>query len=320
MSLDLKIRYLPHTLNTRYYACKTYRNCGDVSYVCRKYKISVSSLMRWNKRFDGSIESLKDKSHKPLSKHPNSHTEKEIKHIKDYLRRNPNMSIIELYVKLKTKKGYKRHINSLYRVVKKLGLRVSTYNTKKEKEKYIPKKYDTPSMLGIKWQLDVKYVPKTCYVGEIPEKFYQYTMIDEATRERFIYAFKEKSSFSTIQFVKMAIRYFGYKPKIIQTDNGSEFTHFRKTDKIHPLDRLCFYYNIEHQLIRPRTPRHNGKVERSHRNDNQRFYKDLKFYSYEDLIYQMKKYLYRSNRIPMKPLGFLTPIEKRKQLILQIAT
>ena len=139
MSLDLKIRYLPHTLNTRYYACKTYRNCGDVSYVCRKYKISVSSLMRWNKRFDGSIESLKDKSHKPLSKHPNSHTEKEIKHIKDYLRRNPNMSIIELYVKLKTKKGYKRHINSLYRVVKKLGLRVSTYNTKKEKEKYISK-------------------------------------------------------------------------------------------------------------------------------------------------------------------------------------
>ena len=46
MSLDLKIRYLPHTLNTRYYACKTYRNCGDVSYVCRKYKISVSSLIR----------------------------------------------------------------------------------------------------------------------------------------------------------------------------------------------------------------------------------------------------------------------------------
>ena len=162
--------------------------------------------------------------------------------------------------------------------------------------------------------MDVKYVPIACYVGEIPEKFYQYTMIDEATRERFIYAFKEKSSFSTIQFVKMAIRYFGYKPKIIQTDNGLEFTHFRKTDKIHPLDRLCFYYNIKHQLIKPRTPRHNGKVERSHRNDNQRFYKTLKFYSYEDLIYQMKKYLYRSNRIPMKPLGFISPVEKRKEL------
>lgn len=113
----------------------------------------------------------------------------------------------------------------------------------------------------------------------------------------------------------MAIKHFKYKPKEIQTDNGAEFTHFRKTDRIHPLDRLCFYYGIKHKLIRPRTPRHNGKVERSHRNDNNRFYKNLKFYSYQDLILQMKKYLYRSNRIPMRPLGFLSPIEKRKELL-----
>ena len=34
-----------------------------------------------------------------------------------------------------------------------------------------------------KWQLDVKYVPVKCYVGDRPDKFYQYTMIDEASRE-----------------------------------------------------------------------------------------------------------------------------------------
>ena len=53
----------------------------------------------------------------------------------------------------------------------------------------------------------------------------------------------------------------------------------------------------------PRTPWHNGKVERSHRNDNKRFYKYLSFYSYDDLINQMKKYLYRSNRLPIQTLG-----------------
>ena len=112
----------------------------------------------------------------------------------------------------------------------------------------------------------------------------------------------------------MAISFFGYKPKIIQTDNGFEFTHFKDTKRIHPFDVLCNQLDIKHQLIRPRTPRHNGKVERSHRNDNERFYKHLSFYSYDDLIYQMKKYLYRSNRLPMQTLGWLTPVEKRQEL------
>ena len=63
-------------------------------------------------------------------------------------------------------------------------------------------------------------------------------MIDDASRERFIYPFKEQPSYSTIQFVKMEISFFGYKPKIIQTDNGFEFTHFKDTKRIHPFDVL----------------------------------------------------------------------------------
>ena len=137
---------------------------------------------------------------------------------------------------------------------------------------------------------------------------------DEASRERFIYPYMEQSSYSTIDFIKRAIVYFGYKPKIIQTDNGFEFTHGAKTDRIHPFDVLCNSLNIEHKLIKPRTPRHNGKVERSHRNDQQRFYNYLSFYSYDDLIYQMKFYLKRSNNIPMQILGWLSPIQKREQL------
>ena len=303
-------RYIPHELNTKFYAVNLYRHGYPVSFVCRRYKISKSSLMRWNKKFDGSKESLIDKSHRPLTPHPNAHTELELKWIKDLIRRNPHISMSELYGKLRTERGYSRTAPSLFRVLRKLKF----YVDKEKHEKYVPKKYDTPTDIGIKWQMDVKYVPKECYSGTTPDKFYQYTIIDEASRERFIYPYKEQSTYSTVDFVKRAIVYFGYKPKTIQTDNGQEFTYTMKTDKVHPLDILCISLDIEHKLIRPRTPRHNGKVERSHRNDQNRFYNYLKFYSYDDLKIQMKAYLNRSNNIPMQVLNWLSPIEKRNKI------
>ena len=122
------------------------------------------------------------------------------------------------------------------------------------------------------------------------------------------------SSYSTVDFVKRAIIYFGYAPEIIQTDNGSEFTHTSKTKRIHPLDKLCRELHIIHKLIRPKTPWHNGKVERSHRNDQERFYNHLKFYSFDDLLFQMRRYLWRSNRIMMSVLGWKSPIEKRREI------
>ena len=73
------ISHYPHSLNTKYYAVLLYRNGNPISFVCRRYKCSKASLMRWNKKFDGSKESLIDNSHRPLSKHPNAHTDKEIK-------------------------------------------------------------------------------------------------------------------------------------------------------------------------------------------------------------------------------------------------
>ena len=258
----------------------------------------------------GTKESLIDKSHKPLSPHPNAHSDIELKWIKDYLRRSPNISMPELYGKLRTNKGYSRHACSLFRVMRKLG-----YFSKRIKTtKYIPKRYDTPKELGIKWQLDVKFVPSSCYSGLYNQKFYQYTMIDEASRERFIFPYLEQSSYSSVDFVKRAIIFFNYKPQIIQTDNGAEFTHIVKTDRVHPLDVLLDSLNITHKLIKPRTPRHNGKVERSHRNDNQRFYNKFKFYSYNDLLIQMKPYLIRSNNIPIQTLNWLSPNQTRDKL------
>ena len=305
-------RYCPHEITTKIYSVKLYRQTKDISFVCRRYKISKASLMRWNKLYDGTRESLIPKSHRPHSEHPNAHTAEELKWIKDLHRRNPNMSFGEMYGKLREQKAYSRHPGSLYRVFVRLGFRKKVESTKK-KSKHNGK-YDTPTAIGIKWQMDVKHIPWACYVGKDEQKFYQYTMLEEASRKRFIYAYKENSSYSTIDFVIRAITFFGYAPETIQTDNGSEFTHTKKTDKVHPLDKFCDKYHIYHKLIRPRTPWHNGKVERSHRNDQERFYNHLSFYSFPDLQEQMKRYLHRSNNIPMSVLGWKSPNQKQIEL------
>ena len=90
-----KQRYLPHTSETKYHALKTYRSGCSIRFVCRKCKISKASLMRCNKKFDGDKDSLIDKSHRPHSKHPKAHTDDEIIHIKNYIRRNTNIYMIE---------------------------------------------------------------------------------------------------------------------------------------------------------------------------------------------------------------------------------
>ena len=111
-----------------------------------------------------------------------------------------------------------------------------------------------------------------------------------------------------------AITYFGYAPKEIQTDCGAEFTHTSKTKRVHPFDLFCRRYHILHHVLRPRTPWHNGKVERSHRNDQERFYNYLNFYSFADLQEQMKRYLRRSNNIPMAVLGWKSPAQRHRDL------
>ena len=311
-------RYLPHEIKTRIYAVQMYRNCGDISYVCRKYHISRISLWRWNNKFDGTVESLMDKSHRPHSKHPNGHTNQEIRWIRNYVRRNPRITLNELWAKLKREKGYTRTIPALYRVMKRLNIKfyegMKIKNTSKKKHN---KKYETPKNIGEKGQMDVKYVPDECKCDNIAEdkRFYQYTYIDEATRERYLYWYEEHTPTNTVDFINRVIKYLGYKPKEIQTDNGVEFTYNRADiKKVHPVEEMLKRLGIKHHKIQPRTPQHNGKVERSHRNDNERFYSYLKFYSIEDLRKQGKNYLKRSNNIPMAVLNYLTPKEKRAEL------
>ena len=103
-------RYCPHLLVTKLHSVQLYRQTRDISYVCRKYKVSKASLMRWNKAYNGTKESLMPKSHRPHSPHPNAHTEQELEWIKNYHRRNPNISFADLQEQMKR---YLRRSNNI---------------------------------------------------------------------------------------------------------------------------------------------------------------------------------------------------------------
>ena len=296
---------------------------SDVKFVAHRYHCTEQTVYRWKRLYDGTLASLANKSHRPHRQHPNAQTEEEKKHIADLVRRNPNIGLNELYGKLRLYYAYSRNPATLYRYLRRNGF----YANKPKRKPYKPKPYDTPEHIGEKWQFDVKCVPRECAASSVleDEHFFQYTVIDEATRERFIYPYQEQIADNSVDCIRRAIIYFGYKPKIIQTDNGIEFTYTQKvkSGRLHTFDKFCLEEGIEHKTIKPRTPRHNGKVERSHRSDNERFYKFLRFYSYDDLKTQMKAYLRRSNNIPMSVLAskdgkqkWLTPKEKRKELLL----
>ena len=93
--------------------------CG-VSRATRKYNKSRSYIYFWRSRWDGSVESLACQSKRPHS-HPNQHTDAELKLIRDMRRRNPRLGLIEFWWRLK-QRGYTRRPESLYRVMRRLGL------------------------------------------------------------------------------------------------------------------------------------------------------------------------------------------------------
>ena len=302
-----------------------------VNRVCRKYRVNERTLYRWREKYDGTLESLNNKSSRPHTPHPNSHTKEETDNIVDVFNAHPYISYNEAFGIMRTKFAYSRTFGGFYNFVKRNNIR-----PRKQLDRYVPQPYDTPDMLGGKWQMDVKFVPLQCYTGEVIDvgdnKYYQYTMIDETTRERFLYPYKERSVNSTLDFVKRAITYYGYLPEIIQTDNGLEFTNHKETHhkgnriititREHPLDTLLNSLKIKHQLIPPYTPRLNGKVERSHRSDQESFYNFLKYKTIDQLKAKMLKWNIRYNNRPHASLRdrngkqvWWTPLQKRADLL-----
>ena len=270
-----------------------------------RYKTSRQNIYRWRKKYDGNIRSLADRSHRPHS-HPNQHTEDEIMLVKNMRRRNPYAGLVVFWVKLR-QRGYTRSISGLYRLLKRIDGKPIKLPNPKEKTK----PYEQMQYPGQRVQIDVKFVPSACLVGDAKqEKFYQYTFIDEYSRFRYLEAFKEHSTYSSTQFLLHVIEKFPYAIECVQTDNGFEFTNRMSNSKVKPLtlfEKTLAQMGIGHKLIKPFTPKHNGKVERSHRKDNQEFYARHTFFSFEDFKKQLAVRQRQYNNFPMRPLNWQSP-------------
>ncbi len=280
----------------------------------RRYNKSRSYIYFWKARWDGTPESLACRSRRPHS-HPNQHTEAELKLIRDMRRRNPRLGMVELWHRLR-QRGYTRRPESLFRVMRKLGL----FPPKEKKPACRPKPYQQMAYPGQRIQVDVKVVPRRC-IADPELRLFQYTAIDEFTRLRFLAAYPEQSTYSSADFLKKLFKWYarrGIRVECVQTDHGFEFTNrFSSSKRDLPtlFETTSARLGIRHKLIRPYTPRHNGKVERSHREDQKRFYSCRSFYSLDDFPRQLAAHNRRSINFPMRPLGYRSPSEFSVQYV-----
>ena len=277
-----------------------------VSRASRKNNRSRTYIYFWKARWNGTVESLACQSLRPHS-HPNQHTEAELKLIRDMRRRNPDLGMLELWYRLK-KRGYTRRPESLFRVMRKLGL----FPQAEKKPVYKPKPYEQMTHPGERVPVDVKVVPRQC-IADPELRLFQYTAIDEFTRLRFLAAYPEQSTYSSADFLKRLVKWYarrGIHVQCVQTDNGFEFTNrFSNSKRDIPtlFENTAAQLGIRHKLIRPYTPRHNGKVERSHREDQNRFYHSHSFFSLTDFDKQLALHNRRSINFPMRPLNWRSP-------------
>lgn len=284
-----------------------YAERNGKSKASRMYGISLSSVKRWCTRYDGTWQSLLERSHRPHS-HPKRHTAKEERQIKNSFKKHyARYGWDGVYTDLQ-RKGYKRSFSGMVYAAKRMGL---TEGKKPPKKSRTHRKYPEVLVPGEKVQIDVKEVPYNCLRGKAlrdGKHLYQWTAIDECTRMRFVYGFEEHTPENSVRFLLMLLKAFPFRIKTIQTDNGTEFTYkFISDDRVCPFDAALEKLGIKHKLIPPRTPWHNGKVERSHRND-QRYFCDWEtFRDVEDLNLKLAKYLHWSNNKSMRVIGRKSP-------------
>lgn len=284
------------------------------SFASRIYGVSLSSVKRWCKRYDGTWRSLVEGSHRPHS-NPRRHTVEEEAIIKTAFKTQYLRYGWDGTYDAAVKAGYTRSFSGMVYAARRMGLGAELKDKKPPRTNQ--SRYPEMSYPGEKVQIDVKEVPYACLRGSLRregKRLYQWTAIDECTRIRFIYGFEEHTPENTVKFLKMLVKVFPFPIKVIQTDNGTEFTYkFISDVEKSPMDKLLEKWGIEHILIPPRTPWHNGKVERSHRNDQRYFYDWEHFRSVDELNEKLKEHLRWSNNKTMRTLGRKSPIQILKE-------
>lgn len=256
----------------------------DMAKVCPH---SQRSLERWLKSFREHGETgLEPKSTRPKT-NPKE-TPIRIKEEVIQLRKQTKECAKVLSWKLAQEKGIKINSRTVGKIIQKEGL-TRKYRIRKIKYKYV-KALLRPGELV---EIDIKYVPKKLK----NLRYYQFTAIDCASRWRYLKIYSDCGNNSSIDFLKELIKVASFEIKAIKTDNGSCFTnryigYLKSSDpfnpRLHGFDILCNTLDIEHYLIDPGKPAQNGKVERSHRSDQEKFYDRIRYISLEELEYKIR--------------------------------
>jgi transposase InsO family protein len=280
---------------------------ATIKEMVRVYPFSERSLKYWlaNYRKYG-MDGLENKSTRPKT-NPNE-TSIRVKERIIELRKENNLCSQKLLWKLE-KENIDVCKGVIDKVIKKEGL-TRKYKTRKIHYNYVR----VPLKIGELVEIDVKWVP-----GRIQgERYYQFTAIDCASRWRYLSIYEDISNYSAISFLKELINVSEFKIQNIKTDNGSCFTNrytgYRKSidpmfPRIHDFDLECKKQSMTHYLIDPGKPQQNGKVERSHRSDQETFYNNLNFktLTLEELKYQIRLWNNYYNNLEHCSLNGETP-------------
>lgn len=212
------------------------------------------------------------------------------------------------------KEGINLHERTVGKILKKEGL-VRKYRIKKIKYKYIRAERKAGELV----EIDVKFVP-----GKIAGKrYFQYTAIDTASRWRHMEIYDEQNGWNSRLFLKEVMIRFPHQILAVKTDNGAIFTNrytgtYKRLDLmprgVHSLDQFCNENNIIHYLIDPGKPAQNGTVERSHREDQEKFYEQNIFKDFKDLKRKLKRWNIYYNDLEHCGLNGKTPNEFLREI------
>lgn len=274
---------------------------------------SQRSLERWLSMYREYGESgLEPKSTRPKTN--SRETPIWIKERVIEMRKEKKLCALKLKWQLE-KEGISIHRNTIQKIIRKEGL-VRKYRIRKLKYKYIR----VPLKQGELVEIDVKYVPDLVQ----NKRYYQFTAIDCASRWRYLKIYDDHSNSNSMKFLEELIKIAPFRIRAIKTDNGSNFTnrstgYLKSTDpmnpRLHPLDLLCQKYNVIHYLIDPGKPAQNGKVERSHRTDQEMFYDRNEFKTFGELEVKLRIWNVEYNNLEHCGLNGKTPNEMLELLL-----
>jgi len=282
------------------------REKGDKHAVARisgYYRIPVKPVYDWLKKWDGTWISLVAKSHRPHG-HPKAHTEAGVDLIIEVRRAYGFIPPLLMYQEL-VERGYTRSYGGMKRFLRKRFAAPTAPLASPEK----PEVYDGGTFPGERVQIDVKYVPKTSLYGE---KLYQYTLVDEFSRWCYREIHTELSDYTSALFLRHAVEAAPFRIRAAQTDNGHEFTNAlfgQKREELTRFELALAELGIGYRRIRVGTPKHNGRVERQHGLDMQRFYRRQRFISLEDARSKLTDYNAWSNTRFKTCLNFRSPLQ-----------